>query len=68
MLGQKKNNDNNNVGSTHVVEQLLFSMLPLIMPFYFHLLLGLFLTFGPLMGYFGVGVGFKNCFVVYSST
>ena len=40
------------LGSTHVVEQLSFSMLPSILIFDFDLLLGSFLLFGALMGYF----------------
>ena len=59
--------------STHIVEQLSFSMLPSILTFDFDLILGSFLTFflalmgffsgwGSLMGYFLVGIGFDNCF------
>ena len=33
------------LGSTHVVEQLLFFMFPLVMTFDFDLILGLLLTF-----------------------
>ena len=40
------------LGSTHVVEQLSFSMLPSILTFDFDLILGSFLTFGALMGFF----------------
>ena len=32
----------------------------------FYLILGPFLLFGALIGYLGVGVGFANCFGVYS--
>ena len=36
------------MGSTHVVQQLLFSLFPFILMFDFDLILGLFLTyFGP---------------------
>ena len=53
--------------SAHVVEQLSFSMFPSILRFDFDLILGLFLTFGGPHGHFlGFGVGFKNCFGVYS--
>ena len=44
------------LGSTHVVEQLSFSMFPLNLSFYFDLMLGPFLLFVALMGSFGVGV------------
>ena len=56
------------LGSTHVVEQLSFSMLPLILTFDFDLILGSFLSFfrGPYWALFGVRVGFKNCFEVSS--
>ena len=51
------------LGSTHVVEQLSFSMFPSILTFDFDLILGSFLTFGGPHGLFlGFGVGFKNCF------
>ena len=40
------------LGSTHVVEQLLFSMFPLILTFHFDLILGSFFTFRALTGYF----------------
>ena len=44
------------LGSTHVVEQLSFSMLPLILIFDFNLILGSFLTFwGPDGLFFGLG-------------
>ena len=44
------------LGSRHVVEQLLFSIVPSILTFNFHLVLGSFFTFGALMGYFwGLG-------------
>ena len=45
------------MGSTHVAEQLLFSIFPSILTLDFSLNLGLFLTFG-------VRVGFKNYFGV----
>ena len=49
--------------STHIVEQLSFSMLPSILTFDFDLILGSFLTFwGPN----GLFLGFKNCFGVSS--
>ena len=52
--------------STHVVEQLSFSMFPSILRFDFDLLLGSFFTFGGPHGLFlGFGVGLKNCFEVY---
>ena len=55
------------LGSAHVVEQLSFSMFPSILRFDFDLILGSFLTFGGPHGLFlGFGVGFKNCFGVYS--
>ena len=51
---------------THVVEKLLFSILPSILfCVLIYLIFGLFLTFWALMGYFGVGVGIKNSFRVY---
>ena len=40
------------LGCTHVDEQLLFSIVPLILTFDFDIILGLFLTFGALIGYF----------------
>ena len=40
-------------GSTHIVEQLSFSMIPSILTFKFDLILGSFLIFVALMGYFG---------------
>ena len=40
------------LGSTHVVEQLSFSMLPSILTFDFDLLLGSFLTFWNPIGLF----------------
>ena len=45
--------------STHVVEQLLFSMLPSILTFDFDLILGSFLTFCGPNGLF-LGLGFHN--------
>ena len=52
------------LGSTHVVEQLSFSVLPSILTFDFDLILVFFLLFGALIGYFVVEVGIKNCFEV----
>ena len=44
------------LGSTHVVEQLSFSMLPSILTFDFYLILGSFLTFcGPNGLFLGLG-------------
>ena len=40
------------LGSTHVVEQLSFSMFPSTLAFDFDLMLGSFLTFWTIMGYF----------------
>ena len=54
------------VWSTHVVEQLSFSMFPSTLAFNFDLMLGTFFTFLALLGFFGVGVEFENCFGVYS--
>ena len=54
------------LGSTHVVEQLSFSMFPLTLAFDFDLMLGSFLTFLALWVIFGDGVELENCFVVYS--
>ena len=51
------------LGSTHIVEQLSFSMFLSILTFELDLILGSFLLFGALMGY---GVGYDNCFGVYS--
>ena len=65
-LGLKKSSKTV-LGSTHVVEQLSFSEFPSILTFNFNLILGLFLTFwGPNGLFFGVVVGFENCFGVYS--
>ena len=47
------------LGSTHVVEQLSFSMLPSILTFDFDLILGSFLTFCGPNGLF-LGLGFPN--------
>ena len=45
-------------GSTHVVEQLSFSMLHSILTFYFDLILGSFFTFwGPNELFLGLGKG-----------
>ena len=50
-------------GSTHVVEQLLFSMFPSILAFDFDLILGLFFTFwGPNGLFFGLEQGSKSVF------
>ena len=55
------------LGSTNVVEQLSFCIFSSILIFDSYLLLGFFLTFlGPKLAIFGVGVGFDNCFWVYS--
>ena len=55
------------LGSTHVVEQLLISFIPLILIFDFDLILVvLFLLFGALMGYFWGPSRVQNCFMVYS--
>ena len=40
------------LGSTHVVDQLLFSIVSSILTFDFDLMLGSFLTFSALLGYF----------------
>ena len=53
-------------GSTYVVEQLSFSMLTSILTFDFDLIWRLFLSYGVLMGGFGVRVGFDSCLGVYS--
>ena len=46
------------LGSTHVFEQLSFSMIPSILTFEFDLILGSFLTFwGPNGLIFGSGLG-----------
>ena len=47
-------------GSTHIVQQLLFSLLLTILTFNFDIILGLFFYF------FGFNVGFKKCFRVHS--
>ena len=54
------------LGSTHVVEQLSFSMFPSILTFDFDLIFGLFWLFEALLGYFVFNVGLKNCFGVHS--
>ena len=51
------------LGSTHVVEPLLFSMFPLAMTFDFGVV---FLLFLPLMSNFRVDVEFKYYFEVHS--
>ena len=49
------------LGSTHVVKQLSFSMVPSILTFDFDLILGSFLTFGGPNGLFmGLGSGSKT--------
>ena len=51
------------LGTTHVVEQLLFSMFPSFLTFYFDLISGLFLTFWVPNGLFlGHGYGSKTVF------
>ena len=51
------------LGSTHVVEQLLFSIVPSILTFDFDLMLGLFFTvWGPNGPFLGAAEGFKHCF------
>ena len=51
------------MGSNHVVEQLLFSMIPSILTFEFDLFLGSFLTFlGPNRLYLCLGLGSKTVF------
>ena len=52
------------MGSTHVAEQLLFSMFPSILTFDFALNLGSFLTFWGSNGLFWGQVGLNNCFGV----
>ena len=57
------------LGSTHVVEQLSFCMFLSIHIFDFYLILESSFTFLAIMTIiiiFGVGVGFDNCFGVYS--
>ena len=59
----------NALGSTNVVKQLLFTMIPSFLTFEFDLLLGLFLTFwGPNGIFFWAWVWFKNCSWVSSSS
>ena len=49
------------LGSTHVIEKLLFPIDPSILTFNFDLILRSFLAFlGPQHAFLGVGVGFKN--------
>ena len=49
------------LGSTHVVEQTIFSMVPSILTFDFDLILGSFLTFcGPNGLFLGLGKGPKT--------
>ena len=48
------------MGSAHVVEQLLFSVVPSILPFDFDLILGSFFNFwGPNGLFLGLGYGLK---------
>ena len=47
------------MGSNHVVEQLLFSIIPSILRFEFDLILGSFLAFLGPNGLF-LGLGFRN--------
>ena len=55
------------LGSTHKVKQLLFSLFPSNLTFYFDLILGLFLTFwGPNGLSFLVQCGVQKCFGVDS--
>ena len=56
----------NVLGSTNVVEQLSFSMFPLILIFDFDLIFGSFFTVGGPNGVFLGWEGLKNCFWVYS--
>ena len=55
------------LGSTHVVEQLSFSMFPSTLAFDFDLMLGSFLTFWAIMGNFfsflGQKIGYFDCWV-----
>ena len=54
---------NTGLGSTHVVEQLSFSVFLSILTFDFDLiLLGNLHFFGPILAIFGVGVAFDNHF------
>ena len=53
-------------GSTHVVQQLSFSMFLSILTSDFDLILGSFLLFRALMGYFLGWSRVRNCFGVYS--
>ena len=51
------------IGSTHVIKQLLFSIVASILIYAFDLILGPFLTFRGVMGYFwGRGLGSKIVF------
>ena len=50
------------MASTHVVEQLSFSMFPSIPTFDFGLISGSNFTFWALMGISGVGIGLKHCY------
>ena len=52
------------LGSTHIVQPLLFSLFPSILMFDFDLILGPFLTFwGPNGPFFGLGKGLKTVLV-----
>ena len=48
------------LGSSHIGNQFLFSLFPLILTFDFDLSLGLFRLFGALLGYFVFNVGLKT--------
>jgi len=49
------------LGSTHIVQQLLFTLFPSILALDFDLILGLFFfIFGALIGYFWVQCGVKK--------
>ena len=50
------------LGSTHVVEQLSFSMFPSTLAFDFDLMLGSFLTFFAIVGYFWYWGRVQNLF------
>ena len=54
------------LGSTHVVEELSFSMFLSILIFDFGIILGSFFTYWGPNGLFLVWVGCDNCFGVYS--
>ena len=57
----------NCLGSTHVVEELSFSMFLSIQTFEFDLILGSFLTFwGPYWPIFGLGLGLTTVYVTFN--